>query len=331
MGRHRDNAIAHDARLHPVAVPQQIRREDPHHLFRRVRCRGHQIRGASTQIQVGIPVGYEPALFNPNEKLSNAISVTGQILGTQVESQRIDETLNFDLIDPDWINNTYMPIRLLIRDVGVFFAWNLQTSPRTRLQRGRRRPEGELLAGGLHAPATEAGRSEMSYDSLKAAAGARAHRCPSRSPANAAHGPTGSRHARLPAAPASTAGRPAAAGQTNPEDFTVSFCTPASVIPSGMIPFLSVRSRFRQPDRRTGWANAPASPSPCWTPPHDDIGLDPTLRHGAMIRCSAVRSGRASGLAGPFGQGRKAGLVSRLRAHPFDLANCKRMGTSSRR
>ena len=124
MGRHRDNALAHDAWLHPVAVPQQVRRENPNHLFLRVRCRGHQNRGASTQIPVGIPVGYEPALFNPNEKLGNAISVTGQILGTQVESQRIDETLNFDLIDPDWINNTYMPIRLLIREVGVFFAWN---------------------------------------------------------------------------------------------------------------------------------------------------------------------------------------------------------------
>lgn len=81
--------------------------------------------GLSTQIPVGIPVGYEPALFNPNEKLSTAVSVTGQILGTQVESQRIDETLNFDLLDPDWINSTYMPIRLLVREVGVFLAWNL--------------------------------------------------------------------------------------------------------------------------------------------------------------------------------------------------------------
>ena len=53
----------------------------------------------------------------------------------------------------------------------------------------------------------------------------------------------------------------------NPEDFTVSFCTPASVIPSGMIPFLqSVRSDSAEPDPENGWANAPASPSPCWTP-----------------------------------------------------------------
>lgn len=85
--------------------------------------------GAALVIPVGLPVGYEPSLFNPNEKLSNTASVTGQILGTQVESQRMDESLNFDLIDPDWINDDWMPARLLIRTVGVFFAWNLADFP----------------------------------------------------------------------------------------------------------------------------------------------------------------------------------------------------------
>lgn len=85
--------------------------------------------GAALQVPVGLPVGYEPALFNPNEKLSNTASVTGQILGTQVESQRMDEILNFDLLDPDWINDYWMPARLLIRTVGVFFAWNLADFP----------------------------------------------------------------------------------------------------------------------------------------------------------------------------------------------------------
>jgi len=82
--------------------------------------------GASTLIPVGIPVGYEPALFNPNEKLSSTASVTGQILGTQVESQRIDESLSFDMLEPSWVESTWMPLRALVRSVGVFLAWNLR-------------------------------------------------------------------------------------------------------------------------------------------------------------------------------------------------------------
>lgn len=82
--------------------------------------------GLSTLVPVGIPVGYEPSLFNPNEKTSTTASVTGQILGTQVESQRINESLSFDHLEPDWIEDTWMPIRSMLRSVGVFFAWNLQ-------------------------------------------------------------------------------------------------------------------------------------------------------------------------------------------------------------
>jgi len=82
--------------------------------------------GVRTQIPVGIGVGYEPSLFNPNEKLGNTTSVTGQILGTQIESARIEESLTFDVIDPDWIASNWMTIRSLMRTVGVFFAWNLK-------------------------------------------------------------------------------------------------------------------------------------------------------------------------------------------------------------
>lgn len=82
--------------------------------------------GARTQIPVGIGVGYEPSMYNPTEKLTNTISVTGQILGTQIESARIEESLTFDVIDPDWIASNWMTIRNLMRTVGVFFAWNLR-------------------------------------------------------------------------------------------------------------------------------------------------------------------------------------------------------------
>jgi len=82
--------------------------------------------GARTQIPVGIGVGYEPSLYNPTEKLTNTISVTGQILGTQIESARIEESLTFDVIDPDWIASNWMTIRSMMRTVGVFFAWNLK-------------------------------------------------------------------------------------------------------------------------------------------------------------------------------------------------------------
>jgi hypothetical protein len=85
--------------------------------------------GLSLQIPVGLPIGYEPSLFNPNEKMTNTVSVTGQILGTQVESQRINESLTFDLLDPDFVNDNWMPIRAMMRDVGLFFAWNLAGFP----------------------------------------------------------------------------------------------------------------------------------------------------------------------------------------------------------
>lgn len=82
--------------------------------------------GVRTQIPVGIGVGYEPSLFNPNEKITGTASVTGQILGTQVESQRIDESLSFDMLEPSWVESTWMPLRALVRTVGVFMAWNLK-------------------------------------------------------------------------------------------------------------------------------------------------------------------------------------------------------------
>lgn len=85
--------------------------------------------GVRTQIPVGIGVGYEPSLFNPNEKLGNTTSVNGQILGTQVESSRITESLTFDAIDPDWVGTNWPALRLLMRSVGVFFAWNLKDFP----------------------------------------------------------------------------------------------------------------------------------------------------------------------------------------------------------
>ena len=85
--------------------------------------------GARTQVPVGIGVGYEPSLFNPTEKLSNTVSVNGQILGTSVESQRIEESLKFDMIDPDWIGTNWPALRQLMRTVGVFLAWNLKDFP----------------------------------------------------------------------------------------------------------------------------------------------------------------------------------------------------------
>lgn len=85
--------------------------------------------GARTQIPVGIGVGYEPSLFNQTEKLSNTVSVTGQILGTSVESQRIEESIKFDMIDPDWVGTNWPALRQLMRTVGVFLAWNLKDFP----------------------------------------------------------------------------------------------------------------------------------------------------------------------------------------------------------
>lgn len=85
--------------------------------------------GPSTVIPVGIPVGYEPSLFNPVEKLSNTISVSGQILGTQIETRSIAESLSFDMLEPSWIESTWAPLRELLRTTGAFLAWNLSDHP----------------------------------------------------------------------------------------------------------------------------------------------------------------------------------------------------------
>lgn len=85
--------------------------------------------GPATVLPVGIPVGYEPSLFNPEEGLTNTISVDGNILGTQIERKQIAETLTFDLLESSWVNSTWMPLRALIRSVGVFLAWNVKSFP----------------------------------------------------------------------------------------------------------------------------------------------------------------------------------------------------------
>lgn len=81
--------------------------------------------GLSTVVPVGIPVGYEPSLFNPVEKLSNTMSVGGQILGTQIETRSIAESLSFDMLEPSWIESTWTPLRESVRTTGVFLAWNM--------------------------------------------------------------------------------------------------------------------------------------------------------------------------------------------------------------
>jgi len=112
----------------------------------------------------------------------------------------------------------------------------------------------------------------------------------------------------------------------NPEDFTVSFCTQASVIPSGMIPFLqSVRSDSAEPDPENGLGKRSSVTFTLLDAPHDDIGLDPyvaTRGYDPMQRGTFWPRFRTRW---PFGQGRKLVWYRGFVHTPFDLANCKRM------
>lgn len=85
--------------------------------------------GLKTQIPVGLPIGYKPALFNQVEKLTNAVSVSGHVLGTQIEGSKISESLSFDLIDPDFIKNTFASVRQKMRTHGIFLVWNASGNP----------------------------------------------------------------------------------------------------------------------------------------------------------------------------------------------------------
>ena len=126
--------VSRDAGLHPVAVPQQIRREiritwaaASDVAVIKILTHRHERSGSAS------PVGYEPALFNRLEKAWQlAPCVTRPKSWVRWgRGQRIDRALNLDLIGRTG-STTPTPIRLLIRDVGVFTSpygiW--RTSPR---------------------------------------------------------------------------------------------------------------------------------------------------------------------------------------------------------
>lgn len=113
----------------------------------------------------------------------------------------------------------------------------------------------------------------------------------------------------------------------SPEDFTVSFCSPASICPDGMIPFLSgiPRSDSAEPDPENGLGKRSSVTFNFIDAPHDDIGIDPyvsTRGYDPMQRGTFWPRFRNRF---PFYQGRKAVWYRGYVHEPFDLSNCKRM------
>lgn len=79
--------------------------------------------GTSTQIPVGLPVGYEPAVLNPQDEYTSVRSVKGQILGSNKERTGIREDLNFQSIPFAWVRATWPAIKTAMETEGVYFAW----------------------------------------------------------------------------------------------------------------------------------------------------------------------------------------------------------------
>lgn len=111
-----------------------------------------------------------------------------------------------------------------------------------------------------------------------------------------------------------------------PEDWTVSFCTPASICPDGYIPFLqSVSSDSAEPDTENGLGKRASVRFTFRDAPHDDIGIDPYVAsrsYKAMERGTFWPRFRARW---PFYQGRKVVWYRGYAHEPFSLANCKRL------
>ena len=180
----------------------------------------------------------------------------------------------------------------------------------------------------------------MSHDSLKAAAGRERASMSSRSPANAAHGPTGRamhgyQHLRQ------QLGDLPQPGKLQPGGLHRLVLHTGQRHPVGHDPVPAIRAlRFRR--ARSGERLGKRSSVTftfCWTPRMTTSGSTPTLRHGAMIRCSAVRSGRASGPAGRLGRAASwSGIAAsctpvrprELQAHGVHRAGDEGVGTWQR-
>lgn len=110
------------------------------------------------------------------------------------------------------------------------------------------------------------------------------------------------------------------------EDFVVRFCTPASICPDGMIPFLqSVRADAGFPDPEDGLGKRSSITATLLDAPHDDIGIDPyvaTRTTPAMQRGTFWPRFRARW---PYYNGRKVVWYRGFVHEPFSLSNCKAM------
>lgn len=112
----------------------------------------------------------------------------------------------------------------------------------------------------------------------------------------------------------------------DPEDWDVQFCTPASICPDGMIPFLqSVRSDAGEPDPENGLGKRTSITVSFRDAPHDDIGIDPYVAsrsYNPMERGTFWPRFRARW---PYYNGRRVVWYRGYVHEPFSLSNCRAM------
>jgi hypothetical protein len=108
-------------------------------------------------------------------------------------------------------------------------------------------------------------------------------------------------------------------------DFTLSFCTPASICPDGYIPFLkSVQSDSGEPDPENGLGKRTSVSFTLLDAPHDDIGIDPYVSSRTYNPMERGTFWPRFKTRWPFYNGRSVKWYRGYVHEPFSLANCKR-------
>lgn len=111
-----------------------------------------------------------------------------------------------------------------------------------------------------------------------------------------------------------------------PEDWDVRFCTPASICPSGMIPFLqSVRSDAGEPDPESSLGKRTSITAAFRDAPHDDIGIDPYLSSRAYKPIEQGTFWPRFRARWPYYNGRRVIWYRGYVHEPFSLSNCRAM------
>lgn len=85
--------------------------------------------GIGIQFPTGMPPGYAPSKYNPQDEMQNDWSIGGQILGTQLERSGISEQLKFQYLNPAWVSSNIANLQAYFRAEAAYFAWDPKNHP----------------------------------------------------------------------------------------------------------------------------------------------------------------------------------------------------------